>query len=329
MAAGGAGGGASPIFVHAQLLEACGRGADALRLLLSRRHWARAFDLLAAAEAEADFDASREHIMDEADFSPPTAAACARGQALAASATPAGPAALFSTAAPVATLGDLASHGVLTVTALLQQRLSPGASGGDDAEAAAAERRAQVAAANATAAAASGAAPATRRVGGGSGARPTTSSRRTMRQTFSVATAAATASAVRWREREGPRLAYFHVMLQHALAQGETGHLIALWRRIPAAYPLPAVVATLRASLLQPGGGVTPCADPAREAGAMTASPDAVGSAASLPAWAVLPALCVLARAHAAELEQLARYWRRSAEGAAAESEVLRGWGKR
>ena len=72
-------------------------------------------------------------------------------------------------------------------------------------------------------------------------------SRRTMRQTYSVATAAATASAVRWREREGPRLAFFHVLLSHALAQGELRHLLALWRRIPAAYPLPAVVATLRA----------------------------------------------------------------------------------
>ena len=45
-----------------------------------------------------------------------------------------------------------------------------------------------------------------------------------------------------------------------------------------------------------------------------------------MPCWAVLPALQALARQHQTELEQLSRYWRRSAEGAAAESEVLRAW---
>jgi hypothetical protein len=404
--------GAELSLTQAALFESMGRVADAMRALLGGGQWAAGFELLARAEAEDDFVAGvTPHPMDAVAFprpppqavsAPATAAAAGPGSGAAAgrdgdaaaapldidgadsSTSLAGDSPVLPALSGVVdagviafTLGDLAAHGILTVSGLLQQPLLTVADdaasdlASDDGQDSAslpapsslpsrpvsssvsagasipsASHAVTFAGVRGRGAAAPGSASAvasTPHTWGGKAGMGLRS--RSVRLSHSVATATATSSAVRWQERASRRVACFHVMLQFALVQGHVEALLALWRRIPPAYPLPAVVATMRQALLQPedispqaaaacDGEGADGADAAVAPG--TAVPDRVNAAtaplpaaARVPCWAVAPALRVLVAQHRQELEALTAFWRRSAHaggGAGDPGAVLREW---
>lgn len=126
-------------------------------------------------------------------------------------------------------------------------------------------------------------------------------------------TATATGSAIKWSRTGTIRVAYFHAMFLHALQTGNTDVLVQLWPRVPPAYSLQAVVTTMRYALQHPA--------------ASSSSTTATTAPASIPLWAVAPALQVLAALHRRELEDMAALWRRGAMGTGSGA-VLREWGK-
>jgi hypothetical protein len=407
-----ASGGTEPSATQAALFESMGRVADAMRALLSGGRWAAGFELLGRAEAEDDFIAGvTPHPMDAVAFprppvevlralakpataGPATAAAEGRaggdgtlsldidaadgGAPLSVSGvSPSLPAQSGAVDAGVIAfnLGDLAAHGILTVSGLLQQPLltvaddAAGDLASDDGQDSASLPAPTALPSRPVSSSASAGAPvssashsvtfAGARGAGAPGSASGIASTphtwggkagmglrsRSVRLSHSVATATATSSAVRWQERASRRVACFHVMLQFALVQGHVEALLALWRRIPPAYPLPAVVATMRQALLQPEDISPQAAAACDAAGADDATaaaapgstaPDSsdpatppLPAAARIPCWAVAPALRVLVAQHRQELEALTAFWRRSAHaggGAGDPGAVLREW---
>lgn len=230
------------------------------------------------------------------------------------------------------TLGELAATGILTVTALLQQSLDV-APGVVDAEVAFGSSSGGSAVRSGTSSSASRPSSSSGIAGAGTGAGARKASagtagrraaaRRSIAVATATATATATAHAVRWQARASRRLYLFHTMFSAALHQGVSAipQLIALWRRIPDAYPLPAVVAAMREALLQPQDFPSRPLPIAAEDGSSRAHSAAAAAgaerrypaAAALPCGAVVPALRVLAARQRQDLDEWSRFWRRSA----------------
>ena len=297
------------VLPHVQLLLQLGRGADALRVLLRAGCWGAGLAMLERAEEEDAFFVGRDphplsSIISSASNPSSSAVSTTAGDA----------------AESVRTLSDLAASDGLTVpglgAVLLRHSAAGGAGGTGGGTSGGAAGAGDYTSGNnipyAPSAGFSSSRPPLPRqptLGGGSsgeGADAAAARRlQNSRQTSTLGMATATASALRWSRQATTRVTYFHILFTHVLRLGDAAKLCSLWQRLPEAYTLPTVLATLRSSL---------------------AADDAESKAAGLPTSSLLPALEVLSRQHCKDMEEQARFWRQQGSVRKVDT-VLREWG--
>lgn len=118
-----------------------------------------------------------------------------------------------------------------------------------------------------------------------------------------------TSGVLRWKTTSTERCSLWQALFRHAVITSHVEAVLMLWRRLPPGLSLPAVLAVITSALKDEAPtGVT-------------------STAASLPAWAILPPLAVMAGLHVQEVEEVNKQMRRSATAKVSDGNVLRGWG--